>query len=145
MKQVALAEDPNAVLPVTSELSYLVPFSIGILIIDPLFVLTYHVAVRRWPEYHFRVTALPGLACGLLWFSGNCFAIYATAYLGNTVGYPLTQTNLLIAACWGIVFREIRGMGVVVIIASALVLLAGSGLLAVFGSGGALVVEPPPL
>ena len=48
-----------------------------------------------------------GLAAGCLFSSGNFFSIYATQFLGLTIGFPLTQTALLVSGLWGLFFFKV--------------------------------------
>jgi len=115
-------------------LAYLPSLGIGIFVVMlPLHAL-YFAARRRWPQLKPREVALPGLATGVLWAVGNACAVVATEALGNTVGYPLTQTALLVAQVWSVLyFKEIRGFAIVVLVMSAFVLLGGAAMLAVYG------------
>jgi len=116
-------------------INFLVSFGIGVLAVTPLFAVIYFVAFNKTPKWDFRNILAPGLMCGLGWNFGNWASIYATTYLGYTVGFPLSQCALLVGGFWGIVlFREITGwkrIGLFVI--SAIVLLGGAVMLAFFG------------
>ena len=117
-----------------SGLAYLPSMGIGILIVAVPVHTLYFLARRKRPQFMPRVAALPGMATGVLWAIGNACAIIAGEALGNAIGYPLTQTALLVAQVWSVVyFKEIRGFAIVVLAVSALVLLGGAGMLAVFG------------
>jgi len=51
-----------------------------------------------------RNAVVPGMVTGILWTMGNFLSVHATKYLGMAVGFPLTQTCILINAVWGIAF-----------------------------------------
>ena len=73
---------------------------------------------------------------GFLWNFGNVGSMLAVASpLGLTVGYPLCQCALLIGGCWGIFyFKEItERRAIVLFFVSAMVLLSGATLMALFG------------
>eukprot|EP01088_Endostelium_zonatum_P013393 TRINITY_DN2792_c0_g1_i1.p1 TRINITY_DN2792_c0_g1~~TRINITY_DN2792_c0_g1_i1.p1 ORF type:complete len:372 (-),score=39.61 TRINITY_DN2792_c0_g1_i1:80-1195(-) len=114
---------------------YLVSFGIGVLGITPILTFLYFLVQLKVPEFHFRVAFIPGFVTGIIWSIGNFCSIYATKYLGLTVGYPLTQVALLVAGLWGvIVFREIRGgQPITFFFLSAGILLGGAAMLALFG------------
>jgi glucose uptake protein GlcU len=81
----------------------------------------------RWPTY------LPPAL--LVWNVGNVCSIYATLYLGLTVGFPLTQLALAFGGLIGIFwFKEITGVYVIAFwMVSIAVLLTGAVLLGMFG------------
>ncbi len=56
--------------------------------------------------------------------------------LGMTVGYPVSQCSLLIAAAWAVIYyREIREpRKIAAFAASAVVICGGATLLGIFGS-----------
>jgi glucose uptake protein GlcU len=62
-------------------------------------------------------------------------SIYATLYLGLTVGFPLTQVALVTSGLWGILlFREISGAKTLIVwTLSVCVLLGGAAMLSLFG------------
>ena len=124
--------------PEAQGITYIVSFGIGALGITAGLLLVYfsfHFAIGRpLPSFHVKVAgkisvkersirfavhtypssfchaAAPALLTGVLWAAGNYCSIYATLYLGQTIGYPLVQCNLLVAGLWGIFYyHEIRG------------------------------------
>jgi len=115
-------------------INYIVSFAIGVLIVTPICAIVYFLVRRKKPEFHFRVAVIPGLITGLLWNLGNFFSIYATLYLGLTIGFPLTQTCLVVSGLWGmLVYKELSGARTIILwIISVIVLLAGATLLALF-------------
>jgi glucose uptake protein GlcU len=121
-------------------IGYIVPFSIGVVIVTPVFVAIYFlilsIANRSFvrPVFHFRVAFVPALLTGLMWQIGNYFSIYATLLLGMTVGFPLTQLALVVSGFWGIVlYKEVAGKGIFIWLGGTLVLGAGAALLVFFG------------
>eukprot|EP00128_Syssomonas_multiformis_P007969 Colp12_sorted_trinity150504_noHs@12248 len=103
---LGLASDAN------TAISYLVSFSAGVAIVTPIiFGLYCALVLRKIPPLHLRAVGPAGLLTGLYWAMGNFAATYATYYLGNTVGYPLTQCCIVVSGLWGIIFyREIKGL-----------------------------------
>lgn len=62
------------------------------------------------PPPHFRTCLLPGALSGLLWNLGNLGATLSTLPPLQAVGYPITQSALLVGCAWGVYyFGEIRG------------------------------------
>ena len=117
-----------------SGLSFLPSFGIGIMIVVLPLHAMYYLARRTRPRFLPRTSALPGMATGVLWAIGNACAIIAGATLGSAIGYPLTQTALLVAQIWSVAyFKEIRGFAIVILVVFAFVLLAGAAMLAFFG------------
>lgn len=84
----------------------------------------------EWPQFHVSTVALPALLTGGFWGLGNFTSFYATVYLGQVVGFPLTQCCLIICGLWGILyFREIQGCAAVgTFVAASAVILAGATL-----------------
>jgi len=116
-------------------IGYLFSFGIGILIVTlPMCGAVLLTRCRR-PQLHPRTVLVPGAMTGIFWAGGTWCATYSTLYLGDTVGYPLTQTCIVIASLWGIVFfKEIRGAEPIMTFALAtVVVLGGCILLALFG------------
>lgn len=122
-------------------LAYQTPFALGLQLVTPVLVALYAAARRLWGlpplQLHVRVTAVPALITGAFWSAGNYCATVATAYLGNTVGFPLTQTCIMVTGLWGILFfREIQGRAAIALFGVAVVCILGGGaLLVVSGSG----------
>jgi len=116
-------------------INYIVSFGIGVLIVTPVCFVLYFVLRCKKPEFHLRVALIPGLITGLIWNVGNFCSIYATLYLGLTIGYPLTQLALVVSGLWGLlVFKELRGAIVILVwISSLIVLLSGAALLSLYG------------
>jgi glucose uptake protein GlcU len=116
-------------------INYMVSFGIGVVCVTPVLALIYFVLKREVPVFHPRVALVPGLLAGFVWNLGNFSSIYATLYLGLTIGFPLTQVALLVAGLYGIFFfKEITSwFAVMFFFLSAGVLLGGAALLSVYG------------
>jgi len=113
------------------EMTYLVSFVMGVLVSTlPLAILFW---IGRNPM-HAQTLVLPGFLTGLYWASGNVCAVYATMYLGNTVGYPLCQCQVVVTGLWSILYyKEIFVRQALCVFAASLVLiLVGSAMLAVW-------------
>ena len=118
-----------------------VSFGIVIVPVTLIFVaLGYMYAVENGlppPRLHARACALPGIASGILWNCGNIGSIYAQSQpLGYAVGYPVTQSCVLVAGAIGIVcFGELRGVKAILgWLLAAVLLLTGAAALGYFGS-----------
>jgi glucose uptake protein GlcU len=116
-------------------INYMISFGIGVLAVTPALALVYFLLKREIPVFHLRVALVPGLLAGFVWNLGNFCSIYATLYLGLTIGFPLTQVALLVAGLYGIFFfKEITSwFAILFFFVSAGVLLGGAALLSVFG------------
>ncbi len=118
---------------------YVVSFAIGATIITIclwigrfLYHYAYHKKSLRssydsLPPFHFCVMWKPGGTAGLLWSIGNLSSMISVQYLGEGVGYSLTQASMLVSGIWGIFyFREVEGIGVrVKWFVSALITISG--------------------
>merc|ERR1712054_703734 len=93
--------------------AFLPSLVIGLLIVQPLFFVLYFwraVVSWEWPALHLSVALGPGLLTGVFWGMGNFAAMLGSAYLGQSVGYPLTQCCILVNGLWGILYyKEISG------------------------------------
>ena len=87
--------------PGSAAVDFLPSLAIGILIVTPVFFCLYFSALaltfgareaRRSLNFHARAAALPGVLTGVFWGCGNFTSFFATAYLGQAIGFPLTQT-----------------------------------------------------
>jgi len=124
--------------PEAQGINFIISFGIGVLSVTPLFSVIYYMILFREktpPQWKPKILLLPGLIAGLVWNIGNWASIYATAYLGYTVGFPLSQCALLISMFWGIVlFKEITGWKrLLLLIVSSIVLVGGAIVLALYG------------
>lgn len=118
---------------VLAPLAFLPSLSLGILVAQPVIFLLYwgrSMLAGQMPEFHVKTTAIPGMLTGAFWGMGNFLSMYATVYLGQTIGFPLTQTCLVITGSWGIFYyKEIQGMKAIgTFVAAALLILAGAAL-----------------
>ena len=104
---------PTRIDGVPQGIAYLLSFSSGVLVMSyallALYALGMYVVKRQIVQMHFRVAFIPGLAAGLLFSLGNVCAIYATQFLGLTIGFPLTQGALLVAGLWGMFYYKVCG------------------------------------
>ena len=106
-------------------MGYVISFGIGAAIVNLfLWIVRYLYNVylagsfkKGWealPSFHFRVMWVPGAIAGSVWSIGNIASILSVHYLGEGVGYSLSQSAMLISGLWGIIwFREIRGTVIV--------------------------------
>jgi len=124
----------------THALKYLISYGIGVLGVTPLLVIPYFLIKREIPNFHLNKpkVIIYGLLTGVTWSIGNAASYFATDYLGLSVGYPLTQTALLVAGLWGLFwYREIKGwFSITQFFTFAIIILAGAALLGEFGPHG---------
>lgn len=82
-----------------------------------------------------RVCAVPGIITGIAWAIANVGSVHASEYLGVALGFPLTQTNIMLHAVVGILIfgemphpaqRRIAALAMIIIILGAM-LLARAG------------------
>ena len=122
--------------------SFLPFLTIGLVITTPVVFVSYfmlkegffqgratiHSIMSTKVQYHRDVAALPGFLTGCFWAMGNYGSIFATMYLGQTIGYPLTQTCIVVNGFWGILYyKEIKGTYPVgVFCAAVVVIIAGA-------------------
>jgi len=117
---------------------YVVSFAIGAAIVTlidaPLYFGIQIFRGKGTPDFCFKVAAIPGIVSGLVWNAGNICSIFAVKYLGMAIGFPLTQTDLLVFGFWGmLLYREItRPLAIISFFAYALLLLAGDVFLSLF-------------
>ncbi|MCQ2102400.1 MAG: GRP family sugar transporter [Fibrobacter sp.] len=119
-----------------TDLEFMCPASIGIFVGSQ--VLVGILTLKRKKSFGFPM--VPSLICvgtGALWVFGmhGCFwaiaPIAAGGALGYAVGYPLTQLNLLVNLCWGVVvFGEYKtAKERIKLLLATFVILAGAVLL----------------
>ncbi|GAB5363360.1 hypothetical protein AAMO2058_000876200 [Amorphochlora amoebiformis] len=128
-------------------LAYLASFSAGTLLSFPFL---YAFAAKReavacgtersWSErmgYKTAQAFIPGMVTGFVWAMGNFLSVHATKHLGMSVGFPLVQTGILVAAVWGVFFfKDIdvsRNRVLAPFLAGLLALICGAAALARFG------------
>merc|ERR1711920_367626 len=94
-------------------LAFLPSLAAGTAVAHPVIFLMYwgpSICKGSWPEFHASIVALPALLTGSFWAMGNFASLFATVYLGQVIGFPLTQACLIICGMWGILyFKEIQG------------------------------------
>jgi glucose uptake protein GlcU len=77
-----------------------------------------------------------------MWFTEhtglNLYSIYATLYLGLSVGWPLVQCQLLVSALWAVFYyKEVSSCAsATLLVTSSLVVVAGAVMLSYFGIVG---------
>lgn len=90
----------------TSGEGYLISFGIGAALVTTalwIFRFGYHwtrlgsasEAYQALPSFHIKVMWLPGCTAGALWSIGNFFSLISVKYLGEGVGYSVTQSAML--------------------------------------------------
>eukprot|EP00591_Stephanopyxis_turris_P005682 CAMPEP_0195509698 /NCGR_PEP_ID=MMETSP0794_2-20130614/2560_1 /TAXON_ID=515487 /ORGANISM="Stephanopyxis turris, Strain CCMP 815" /LENGTH=387 /DNA_ID=CAMNT_0040636979 /DNA_START=64 /DNA_END=1224 /DNA_ORIENTATION=+ len=52
------------------------------------------------PSFHLRIMWLPGFTAGAIWSIGNIASMVSVEYLGEGVGYSVTQSSLLVSGLW---------------------------------------------
>jgi len=116
-------------------INYISSFGIGVLAVTPVCAFFYFLIKREIPVFHFKAAFIPGVLTGLLWNIGNYCSIYATLYLGLTIGFPLTQVALVVSGLWGMfAFKELSGVWTITVWwISVVILLTGAALLSLFG------------
>ena len=117
-------------------MGYIATFATGVAAVQPIFFLLYaRVPFRPLPPLLCSELALPGLITGVFWAIGNFESTFATLHLGQAVGYPLTQTCIVVAGLWGaLFFGEIRGAPSLLLFSvSVLVIIGGAVLLGMYG------------
>ena len=123
---------------VLAPLAFLPSLSAGILVAQPAMFLLYwsrSMCAGEMPQFHFSKVAIPGLLTGCFWGMGNFNAMFATVYLGQTIGFPLTQCCLILNGLWGILYyQEIVGMaGICTFIFASGLILVGAALDGMYG------------
>lgn len=63
------------------------------------FLNRFYYAFQSLPSFHLRKMWLPGGTAGLLWSIGNFCSILSVEYLGEGVGYSVTQASILGTQC----------------------------------------------
>lgn len=119
---------------------YIISFGVGAITVT-LSVLAIHCAIlvsrgKPLPLFHFSVVAGPALLTGLFWSAGNFCSIYATMYLGMSLGWPLVQCQLIVSALWAVFYyKEVTDRRLIAgLLSSSLVVVLGAAVLAKFGT-----------
>lgn len=100
--------------------NYVLSFAIGTSIVNILswIIRFYYIwntssrnlrtAYLALPSFHIRTMLIPGACSGALYCCGNLASIVSVTYLGEGVGYSMTQSSMLVSGLWGIFwYREI--------------------------------------
>jgi len=123
----------------TKDITYIISFACGAMLINTTAYIIYAlfnllVLHKPAPTLIFKVSLWP-LLSGLLWTGGFFCGTYATLILGNTIGYPLVQCQILVSGMWGIFYyKEVQGIPFIILFfVFALILLGGVALLALYG------------
>lgn len=67
-----------------------------------------NAAYRALPPLHLKVMVVPGAISGVLLSLGYIASILSVTYLGEGIGFSITQSAILVSGLWGIFwFREI--------------------------------------
>lgn len=117
-------------------LIYLASFGICAGILSLMLVIGMHVmsSDRSQLAVQLATCLVPGVLTGMLWAAANFMSVHGTQYLGMKVGFPLTQTCVVFAAAWGILyFKEIQlrdWQGVCKLCGGVSLVIVGSVLLA---------------
>jgi len=123
---------PMKAAPSASQGLTIVPaFGIGCLLTAPLITLPYvYLIASTRPNFHLRVSFLPGIAAGAVWNAGNICSIFASDLIGYSIAYPIMQCAIVFAAAWGILlFGEIKGRQIGTVVIGIAVVLGGAILL----------------
>jgi len=129
----------DAVGPAASELSYVYIEAFGIMVLCffPIYLIMQFIIWRiiqgnlRGIVLGMRLSFWPGMWTGVFWALGNACSVHASEYLGVALGFPLTQSCVVICALWGIVlFGEMRScqarvaccLGIAVVLVGAILL-----------------------
>jgi len=118
---------------VLAPLAILPSLAVGIVVMQPVLFFLYwgrSILAGRRPKFHFSKVAVSGLLTGAFWGMGNFNAMYATVYLQQTIGFPLTQLCLILSGAWGILYyREIKGAKAIgTFVLASVIILAGATL-----------------
>jgi len=121
------------------DITYIISFTSGAIVINSgiyLFYAILNLLVLRKPAptLIFKVSLWP-LLSGILWTGGFVCGTYATLILGNTIGFPLVQCQILISGMWGIFYyKEVQGFKLIAsFFMFALIMLGGVILLSFYG------------
>jgi len=114
-----------------ASLAFLPSLAVGVLVMQPvLFLLYWGPSMLRGmkPRFHVADVALPGLGCGAISGMGYFCSMFTSVYLGQALGYSLTQVNLVVASLWGVVYyKEIQGRAAIAAFSlSSLVIVVGA-------------------
>lgn len=116
-----------------ASVAFLPSLAVGVLVAQPVIFLLYwgpSIARGVYPQFHAKDVALPAMLTGCYWSMGNFASMFATLYLGQTIGFPLTQCCLIINGGWGILYyKEVQGCSAISIFGLASVVLMSGALM----------------
>ncbi|MBI4010024.1 MAG: hypothetical protein HY361_02410 [Candidatus Aenigmarchaeota archaeon] len=123
--------------------SYITPLKLsGTGISEYIFSMVSGILMTSWVVYLLSLRAkrqslsfnkiINSLSSGIMWTIGNITSLLAINSIGLSIGFPLTQLQLLINVGWGIFyFKEVKGNRTILkIIIGSILLLIGAVLLA---------------
>ena len=117
-----------------SDAKYLISFAIGTIMVFPITWLS-ECFFRENPldkiKWEFKTCFIPGFISGIIWNGGNLASLYAIQILGYSVAYPIMQSSLIIASCWGVfIWKEFTNKYVIsFIFLGAITVIAGCALI----------------
>eukprot|EP00960_Hanusia_phi_P070549 767333-Hanusia_phi.AAC.2 len=96
-----------------------------------IIIYNHHVLDASFDRASLKEAAYPGFCAGVLWAIGNVLSVHATLELGQSVGFPMTQSCVVISALWGIVwFKEMTNrLSLLLFLLSSVLVAAGASLL----------------
>uniref|UniRef100_A0AAR2IIT9 Transmembrane protein 144b n=1 Tax=Pygocentrus nattereri TaxID=42514 RepID=A0AAR2IIT9_PYGNA len=111
-----------------NDLDYCFAQSSGIFIASTVYFTMYCAVMKNRPRIYPRAI-LPGFLTGIMWGVGTYCWLLANRLLGPVVTFPIVTAGYgLVAALWGIVvFKEVKGLGnVLLFVFASCVVLTGS-------------------
>ncbi|KAL7863477.1 hypothetical protein SRHO_G00124610 [Serrasalmus rhombeus] len=111
-----------------NDLDYCFAQSSGIFIASTVYFTMYCAVMKNRPRIYPRAI-LPGFLTGVMWGVGTYCWLLANRLLGPVVTFPIVTAGYgLVAALWGIVvFKEVKGLGnVLLFVFASCVVLSGS-------------------
>uniref|UniRef100_A0A8C1D0Z0 Transmembrane protein 144b n=1 Tax=Cyprinus carpio carpio TaxID=630221 RepID=A0A8C1D0Z0_CYPCA len=111
-----------------NEIDYCFAHYSGIFLKSTVYFLAYCAVMKNRPRIYPRAI-LPGFLSGLMWGSATYAWLMANYYLSAVITFPIINAGYgLVAALWGsVVFKEVKGIGNLLLFALATcVVLAGS-------------------
>uniref|UniRef100_A0A673G9D2 Transmembrane protein 144-like n=1 Tax=Sinocyclocheilus rhinocerous TaxID=307959 RepID=A0A673G9D2_9TELE len=111
-----------------NEIDYCFAHYSGIFLKSTVYFLAYCAVMKNRPRIYPRAI-LPGFLSGLMWGLATYVWLMANYYLSAVITFPIINAGFgLVAALWGsVVFKEVKGLGNLLLFALAsCVVLAGS-------------------
>uniref|UniRef100_A0A673GFA3 Transmembrane protein 144-like n=1 Tax=Sinocyclocheilus rhinocerous TaxID=307959 RepID=A0A673GFA3_9TELE len=111
-----------------NEIDYCFAHYSGIFLTSTVYFLAYCAVMKNRPRIYPRAI-LPGFLSGLMWGLATYAWLMANYYLSAVITFPIINAGYgLVAALWGsVVFKEVKGLGNLLLFALAsCVVLAGS-------------------